>query len=104
LHRDFAAKFRVFLALVKQTQALMDPAHSETCEQVLGKIPLPLSSSSGSSNVNSSSKSDTTAYSSGPVSFDEFITALLRAAAAKTLPRPDASTRATQELGQYTAA
>ena len=84
------ANRRVFLALVKQTQALMDPAHSETCEQVLGKIPLPSKSSSGSSSGEASSKSDTAVQTSGPVSFDEFITALLRAAAAKTLPRPGA--------------
>ena len=93
-----AAKRRVFLALVKQTQALMDPAHSETCEQVLGKIPLPSQSSLDNSSDPSSSKSDSAVQTSGPVSFDEFITALLRAAAAKTLPRPGA-TRGAEELG-----
>lgn len=94
----YGVQLRVFLALVKQTQALMDPAHSETCEQVLGKIPLPSTAATGSTNTQSSSATDTAALRSGPVSFDEFITALLRAAAAKTLPRRMAGPGVTEDL------
>ena len=81
----------MFLALVKQTQALMDPAHSETCEQVLGKIPL-ASAAAGGTGGGGSGAASAAASQAGPVSFEEFLTALLRAAAAKTLPRPGADT------------
>jgi hypothetical protein len=84
----------VFLALVKQTQALMDPAHSETCEQVLGKIPLASAAAGGTGGGGSGAAAAAAASQAGPVSFEEFLTALLRAAAAKTLPRPGADTTA----------
>ena len=64
---------RVFLALVKQAQALMDPAHSETAAEMLGKIPLPSSTPSVSAHGGGGTHS-------GPVTFDEFLAALLRCA------------------------